>query len=119
MVLSNEHIKQLKPIALKPKSHDLDIQGMRPGVLTIDQEKLIGKKGQVHDDIIAANQLTGRDIDRRIFVDAKGNEISREGAAAATGIPTETQPGRLHASELADEQDRLREEAFKKYYGIE
>jgi hypothetical protein len=37
------------------------------------------------------------------FVDAKGNFISREQAAQQTGLPTATEPGKLHSSDLPDE----------------
>lgn len=36
------------------------------------------------------------------FVDGQGNFISREEAAAKTGLPTDTEPGKLHSSDLPE-----------------
>jgi len=85
-----------------PKS---DIQGIRPAIRTMDGKIHVGDKGAVHNDIIARDKIEPTNLDRRLFVDDKGNEISRE-QLAKMGVPeTEAVPG-AHAPELAKVQEQ-------------
>ena len=80
-----------------------DIQNVRPAIKTMDGNIVVGAKGDVHDDIIANNGLTTKDIDSRLFVDANGNEISRE-QLAQMGVKSDKPVEGAHASDLADAQ---------------
>ena len=80
-----------------------DIQNVRPAIKTMDGNIVVGAKGDVHDDIIANNGLTTKDIDSRLFVDANGNEISRE-QLAQMGVNSDKPVEGAHASDLGDAQ---------------
>jgi hypothetical protein len=81
------------------------IQEIRPQISTIEGGKEVGKKGQVHNDIIAEKGLKAEDIDRREFVGPNGETLSREQLAQHPEIKTEVQPGKAHASDLAKAQE--------------
>jgi hypothetical protein len=49
------------------------------------------------------------------FVDEKGDFISREEAADKTGLPTETEPGKLHSSDLPKNRGTFKPEALSKF----
>lgn len=109
---SNSAITPEQPNAFIPNTPI--IQNLRPAIKLVGTGDIIpGKQGQTHNDIIAENNLGTQDIDRRIFVDNQGNEVSREQAAQQTQIPTEIQPGNLHSSELAQAQEQTQPQPTK------
>lgn len=55
---------------------------------------------RTHNDIIARNKLKAEDIDQRGFIDQAGVFLDREAAALKTGFDTNTEPGRLHSTDL-------------------
>jgi hypothetical protein len=88
-----------------PSARQTAVEDVRPAVRAMDGRVLVGQRGQVHNDIIEQNNLLPTNIDRRMFVDAKGNEISRE-QLAQMGVPDVDRevPG-AHAPELAKVQE--------------
>jgi hypothetical protein len=81
------------------------LQGIRPAVRTMDGKVHIGNQGDVHNDIIKRDKIEPTNLDRRMFVDATGVEISRE-RLAQMGVPeTGAVPG-AHADELARQQEK-------------
>ena len=94
-----------------------DVVTDRPAILTMEGELVPGKQGEVHNDIIAENNLKAEDIDRRTFVDEQGNEISRQEMApkvAAAGVEpsvpaTAGKPAEAHAPDLAEAQAKIAE----------
>ncbi len=90
------------------------IQSIRPAVRTMDNKLVVGDKGDTHNDIIEKNKIPATDVDRRLFVDKDGNELSREQLQA---IGVEGQPGSVpgaHANKLADVQDEIAKSPFTK-----
>src|SRR5208337_2378300 len=80
---------------------------LRPAIRLMSGRLVVGEQGETHNDIIAKNKLDATQIDRRTF-ELNGKEFtnSREEAAPlaeAAGIKTETQPGRLHSTDLPDQ----------------
>ena len=72
-----------------------------PAVRTMEGKKIPATSEQMsHNDVIEGNGLETEDIDKRGFMDSKGNWYEREEAANKTGLSTEVEEGRLHSSDL-------------------
>lgn len=70
-----------------------------PGKIVAAERKPDGT-WETHNELGERLGLEMRDVDRRIFIDEKGNELSRVEAAQATGLPTEVSPGELHSTDV-------------------
>lgn len=88
---------------LGPEKPNAAVQGMVPAIRTMTGRIIRGKPGQSHNDVIDENRIAATNIDRRIFVDAQGREVSREQLGRV--IPTQFQPGRAHSSDLNRAQE--------------
>lgn len=88
-----------------PSARQAALEDVRPAVRTMDNKIYVGAKGDSHNDIITKNNLSPTMIDRRMFVDGKGNPISREDLAKQ-GVPGEptSVPG-AHSTGLTKVQE--------------
>lgn len=65
----------------------------RPAIKLVGGGVVEGKLGQTHNEVIADNKLSTKEIDQRGFVDDKGNFNNRaETAAQVPGIETKIEP---------------------------
>ena len=80
----------------------------RPAIKLVGGGVVEGKLGQTHNEVIADNKLTTKEIDQRGFVDDQGDFNNRaETAAQVPGIETKIEPGQAHATEVAKAQEEL------------
>lgn len=75
-------------------------RGIAPAVRKVGGDVAVGEPGDTHPDIIEEHGLTTDNIDQRGFVTPSGQFMDRRTAAAATGLPTEREPGNLHSTDL-------------------
>ena len=76
--------------------------GFRPAIREVGGKVDVGDAGEKHVDIIKDEKLKAEDIDQRGFVGENGNFKDREQTAKATGVPTQTEPGRQHSTDLPE-----------------
>lgn len=83
----------------------LQPEQLLPAVRKIGGEVVTGEQGDTHPDIIEQEQIPAIEIDQRGFTGPGGTFLDRESAATALQAPTEFEPGRLHSTDLAREQE--------------
>ena len=101
-----------KSILKEDKSDTPDIStDFQPAIRLMPDEagqhgKLVGAERkpdgtwETHNEIIERLGIGTEDIDRRAFIDAKGQEMDRATAAEKSGLPTEVSPGELHSTDV-------------------